>query len=66
MVGNSVSLYDENYHCIYPITGQKEFTIIGDEKYVPHITTKHEYIRQRESMWNIFKRLIFLIIVIII
>lgn len=49
MVGNSVSLYDENYHCIYPITGQKEFTIIGDEKYVPHITTKHEYIRQKRE-----------------
>lgn len=49
MVGNSVSLYDENYHCIYPITGQKKFTIIDDEKYVPHITTKHEYIRQRRE-----------------
>lgn len=49
MVGNSVSLYDENYHCIYPITGQKEFAIIGDEKYVPHITTKHEYIRQKRE-----------------
>lgn len=23
MLGNSVSLYDENYHCIYSITGQK-------------------------------------------
>lgn len=49
MLGNSVSLYDENYHCIYPITGQKEFTIINDEKYVPHITTKHEYIRQKRE-----------------
>lgn len=49
MVGNSVSLYDENYHCIYPITEQKEFTIIDDEKYVPHITTKHEYIRQKRE-----------------
>ena len=49
MLGNSFSLYDENYHCIYPITGQKEFTIINDEKYVPHITTKHEYIRQKRE-----------------
>lgn len=49
MLGNSVSLYDENYHCIYSITGQKEFTIINDEKYVPHITTKHEYIRQKRE-----------------
>ena len=49
MVGNSVSLYDENYHCIYPVTEQKEFTIIGDEKYVPHITAKREYICQKRE-----------------
>lgn len=50
MIGNSISLYDENFRCIYPFTGQKEFTIVEDtEKYVPHIITKHEYIRQKRE-----------------
>lgn len=50
MIGNSISLYDENFRCIYPFTGQKEFTIVEDtEKYVPHIINKHEYIRQKRE-----------------
>ena len=50
IVGNPISLYDENFRCIYPFTGQKEFTILKDtEKYVPHIITKHEYIRQKRE-----------------
>lgn len=50
IIGNPVSLYDENFRCIYPFTSQKEFTIIEDnEKYVPHIITKHEYIRQKRE-----------------
>lgn len=41
MIGNSISLYDENFRCIYPFTGQKEFTIVEyTEKYVPHIINK--------------------------
>ena len=50
MLGNPISLYDENFRCIYPFTGQKEFTIMDDtEMYVPHIITKHEYIRQKRE-----------------
>lgn len=50
MIGNSISLYDENFRCIYPFTGQKEFTIVEDtEKYVPHIINKQEYIRQKRE-----------------
>lgn len=50
IVGNPISLYDENFRCIHPFTGQKDFTIIDDsEKYVPPIITKHEYIRQKRE-----------------
>lgn len=50
IIGNPVSLYDENFHCIYPLTEEKDFCIANEtEKYVPHIITKHEYIRQKRE-----------------
>ena len=46
IVGNPVSLYDENFHCIYPSPENNDFII---EKYIPHTISGHEYLCQKRE-----------------
>ena len=46
IVGNSVSLYDENFHCIYPSPENNDFII---EKYTPRTISGHEYLCQKRE-----------------
>lgn len=46
IVGNSVSLYDENFHCIYPSLENNDFII---EKYTPRTISGHEYLCQKRE-----------------
>lgn len=46
IVGNPVSLYDENFHCIYPSPENNDFII---EKYIPHTISGHEYLCQKRK-----------------
>ena len=46
IVGNPVSLYDENFHCIYPSPENNNFII---EKYIPHTISGHEYFCQKRE-----------------
>ena len=46
IVGNPVSLYDENFHCIYPSPENNDFII---EKYTPHTISGHEYLCQKRE-----------------
>lgn len=49
--GNPIALYDENFHYIYSSTSEKSDLIIADdnEKYVPNIISRYEYIRQKRK-----------------
>lgn len=46
IVGNSVSLYDENFHCIYPSPENNDFII---EKYTSRTISGHEYLCQKRK-----------------
>ena len=46
IVGNPVSLYDENFHCIYRCSENNDFVI---EKYIPHTISGHEYLCQKRK-----------------
>lgn len=46
IVGNSVSLYDENFHCIYPSPENNDFII---EKYTSRTISGHEYLCQKRE-----------------
>lgn len=49
--GNPIALYDENFHYMYSSTSEKSDLIIADdnEKYVPNIISRYEYIRQKRK-----------------
>lgn len=46
IVGNSVSLYDENFHCIYPSPENNDFII---EKYTSRTISGHEYLCKKRE-----------------
>ena len=46
IVGNPVSLYDENFHCIYPSPENNDFII---EKYTSRTISGHEYLCQKRE-----------------
>lgn len=49
--GNPIALYDENFRYMYSSTSEKSDLIIADdnEKYVPNIISRYEYIRQKRK-----------------
>ena len=49
--GNPIALYDENFHYTYSSTSEKSDLIIADdnEKYVPNIISRYEYMRQKRK-----------------
>lgn len=59
--GNPIALYDENFHYMYSSTSEKSDLIIADdnEKYVPNIISRYEYIRQKKKMLSILEKSIF-------
>lgn len=59
ILGNSIALYDENYHNIYPGTAEaSEFEISKDNtQYIPNIISKYEYIRQKRVNVEYIKKI---------
>lgn len=59
ILGNSIALYDEDYHSIYPSASEKSELIIAEnnEKFVPNILTQYEYIRQKRENIEYIKKI---------
>ena len=51
ILGNPIALYDEDFHYIYSSTSEESDLIIADdnEKYVPNIISRYEYMRQKRK-----------------
>ena len=51
ILGNPIALYDEDFHYIYSSTSEESELIIADdnEKYVPNIISRYEYMRQKRK-----------------
>ena len=59
ILGNPIALYDEDFHCIYSgASEEKELTITEEnEKYVPNIISRYEYIRQKRKNVEYIKKI---------
>lgn len=59
ILGNPMTLYDENLCKVYPdSSGTGELIILDDsEKYVPNILTQYEYIRQKRNYVEYIKKI---------
>lgn len=59
ILGNPVTLYDEDFHNMYPDASEKKEFIITDdsEKYVPNIISKYEYIRHKREHIEYIKKI---------
>ena len=59
ILGNPVTLYDKDFHNMYPDAPEKNEVIITDdsEKYVPNIISKYEYIRQKREHIEYIKKI---------
>ena len=59
ILGNPVTLYDKDFHNMYPDASEKKEFIITDdsEKYVPNIISRYEYIRQKREHIEYIKKI---------
>ena len=59
ILGNPIALYDEDFHCIYSVAPEeKELRITEEnEKYVPNIISRYEYIRQKRKKVEYIKKI---------
>lgn len=62
ILGNQMTLYDENLCNVYPNSSAASDLIILDdsEKYAPNILTQYEYIRQKRNYVEYIKKIIIL------
>lgn len=62
ILGNPMTLYDENLCKVYPSSSAASDLIILDdsEKYAPNILTQYEYIRQKRNYVEYIKKIIIL------
>ena len=62
ILGNPITLYNENHNMVYPDSPEaRELIILDDsETYVPNILTQYEYIRQKGNYVEYIKKIIIL------
>lgn len=59
ILGNPIALYDENFRCMCSSTSEKSDLIIAEdnEKYVPNIISRYEYMRQKRKNVEYIKKI---------